>query len=521
MPDITGTLNPPRLGSPPSSPALGQIYYDNSTTPGVLYWWDGTTWKSASGGSAAPEVYVGPNTPTRNQEVIWVDTDESPPAVTRDINMEPPHIVGQPGEPAFQNSWVNFDTSVYPAGRSARFRKYPDGRVRLAGLIRGGANGSVMFTLPVGYRPYAAGTNSPLTIAVTNASGGLANISVDTNGGVSAYPISPATLSNIYLDGFEFDTESVVQATSTVAQPMEPWHTVGAAGEPPALNSWTLAPLQFRKAPDGKVQIRGNVSNGTNATAMFVLPAGYRPGIQVLFPVVGTNGAAGNYLQIGTDGSVLGIRAGAALNVTIEFDTDTVNNFVAGSLPGPQRALSLPATPFDGQECYLVVDATNNVLWHMRYNQGRVKWESVGAPPIFYLHEGSNAAYVALVNGEYITTSAAKTTRLGWTFTPLVDCWVETTFVLGLVQKTDAAYHYGNPSIVVTPGAVQGANSPMIYHTQHVSVQTYEYYTISKTFALAGGTPYTMQCVWACNGGTWQYQQGPTTLWMTGKAWPR
>src|SRR4249919_1787617 len=84
MPDITGTLRPPRLPGAPPSPANGEMYFDTSAS--TLYWWDGTTWKSASGGSAAPEVYVGPNAPTRNQEVIWVDTDESTPAVTRDIN---------------------------------------------------------------------------------------------------------------------------------------------------------------------------------------------------------------------------------------------------------------------------------------------------------------------------------------------------------------------------------------------------------------------------------------------------
>src|SRR4249919_2732418 len=47
MPDIAGTLKPPRLSTPPSSPALGQMYYDTGSN--LLKWWDGTSWVTASG----------------------------------------------------------------------------------------------------------------------------------------------------------------------------------------------------------------------------------------------------------------------------------------------------------------------------------------------------------------------------------------------------------------------------------------------------------------------------------------
>jgi hypothetical protein len=71
MPDITGSLRPPRLPTAgrPASPARGEMYYD--TTDDTLYWWNGTTWISASGsggsgGSASTVAYndagFGPGT---------------------------------------------------------------------------------------------------------------------------------------------------------------------------------------------------------------------------------------------------------------------------------------------------------------------------------------------------------------------------------------------------------------------------------------------------------------------------
>lgn len=60
------------------------------------------------------------------------------------------HNVGGSGEPAFQNGWTN-----YPAWTPARFRKV-GGIVIVQGLVQhlaGNVAGSVVFTLPAGYRP--------------------------------------------------------------------------------------------------------------------------------------------------------------------------------------------------------------------------------------------------------------------------------------------------------------------------------------------------------------------------------
>lgn len=62
---------------------------------------------------------------------------------------EPWRVVGAAGQPAFQNSWVNYDAS-----HQARFYKDPSGVVRLDGTIKSGSvGGFAAFVLPAGYRP--------------------------------------------------------------------------------------------------------------------------------------------------------------------------------------------------------------------------------------------------------------------------------------------------------------------------------------------------------------------------------
>jgi hypothetical protein len=58
------------------------------------------------------------------------------------------HNIGAGGEPAFQNSWVNFGSGYV----GARFRK-EQGRVFVEGTIKSGATATVAWTFPAGYRP--------------------------------------------------------------------------------------------------------------------------------------------------------------------------------------------------------------------------------------------------------------------------------------------------------------------------------------------------------------------------------
>lgn len=75
------------------------------------------------------------------------------PISRRNMAVEQPHVVGDIGEPAFQNGWSNYDTTAF---RGARFWKDPMGIVHVEGLVKGGTApgaGITIFALPAGYRP--------------------------------------------------------------------------------------------------------------------------------------------------------------------------------------------------------------------------------------------------------------------------------------------------------------------------------------------------------------------------------
>lgn len=102
----------------------------------------------------------------------------------------------------------------------------------------------------------------------------------------------------------------------------EATHLVGAVGEPAFANSWAnlggaYQTAGFYKDVTGRVHLRGVVTGGTVNTAMFVVPAGYRPALNLIMAVrdgagalqrfnVQTNGnvsmEAGNNAFVGIDG---------------------------------------------------------------------------------------------------------------------------------------------------------------------------------------------------------------------------
>jgi microcystin-dependent protein len=122
------------------------------------------------------------------------------------------------------------------------------------------------------------------------------------------------------------------------------------------------------------------------------------------FPIGTTVGAAGTTAPTGwllCDGSAVSRTAYADLfavvgtyygtgdgSTTFNVPNITGNIIYAQSLSTringttpPQYVTSLPSSPIDGQEIYYAADATNGVIWHLRYRSGSsssYKWEFVG-----------------------------------------------------------------------------------------------------------------------------------------------
>jgi hypothetical protein len=96
----------------------------------------------------------------------------------------------------------------------------------------------------------------------------------------------------------------------------EPWHEVGAAGEPPFFPGWDNSPggetVAFYKDPMAVVHLKGMVRRVTGCCAAFMLPAGYRPDSTKVFASttgnIGLPSSPGNFVDITTDGRVIPAR---------------------------------------------------------------------------------------------------------------------------------------------------------------------------------------------------------------------
>jgi len=109
------------------------------------------------------------------------------------LSIEDWHEVGATGEPAFQNSWVNFGSPY----TTAAFYKDSFNRIHLKGVVKSGTVDTTIFTLPVGYRPAKEGIFSANGGGITHV-----RLDISTTGGVGT--ISSSINSDISLDGISF-----------------------------------------------------------------------------------------------------------------------------------------------------------------------------------------------------------------------------------------------------------------------------------------------------------------------------
>jgi hypothetical protein len=414
------------------------------------------------------------------------------------VNLDAWHSVGNAGEPAFQNSWVNYGGSYQTAG----FRKDPFGRVYLKGLIKGGANATVAFTLPVGYRP-------PKYIHMAAASNdAYATVRVDSTGTVQIG--NPANTAWASLDELSFDTESV--STYPVG-PVGPAGPTGPAGVVPR-GPWSAATAY---AVNDIVQYGGSeyrrLVAGTTATAPDVDGTNWQ-----LFISKGDQGPQGIKGDQGTQG-IPGVQLyyeqpadpGAVNNGALWVDTDE-------TVPGatwPLRVTSLPSTPYDGQEVYLVVDSAKNVLWHMRYYAAGSKWEAVSGAPIFYTKSmnGPNTALTlgAVLTGLNITIPAlpvASHARVACKFRVNHVGAAGWTYNGSQIRCTPAPVAYGTSGLWDTLLYTYGSGGPLyITHTPH------------NYFDLAVNTAYTIDVMF--NGAAAVFNWDPEQAFLEAEVSPR
>lgn len=124
------------------------------------------------------------------------------------------HNVGDAGEPAYQNSWVDYSVGFFGAG----FRIDAAGTVHLRGLIKSGTVNATVFTLPVGYRP----DKELIMDAESNNAQG--EVRIQTTGNVDVE--SPSSNAWVSLEGITFNLGN----TSLFIK--------GAPGDPALGDSW-------------------------------------------------------------------------------------------------------------------------------------------------------------------------------------------------------------------------------------------------------------------------------------------
>jgi hypothetical protein len=160
-------------------------------------------------GPRGPQGPPGPQGPQGIQGQVGPATGPAGGGLTGNYpnpTLAPPeawHEVGSTGEPPFQNSWVNLDSSGLA---TAAFYKDPFGVVRLKGIVSGGTVSTAVFTLPAGYRPPKTEDFPAVSFGGTSPSIVLADVIVGDDGTVQIAVSAGNTSSGVTLDGITFRT---------------------------------------------------------------------------------------------------------------------------------------------------------------------------------------------------------------------------------------------------------------------------------------------------------------------------
>jgi len=123
------------------------------------------------------------------------------------------HEVGTAGQPEFLNSWENVKLSLGAFPESVAFYKDHEGIVHVRGEAIAGAEGTIIFQLPPGYRPTSrefirepvscVGSGCPNEVGSITIAGSNTKILAD-EGGV----FGPTGATDVFLDGVTFRAAS-------------------------------------------------------------------------------------------------------------------------------------------------------------------------------------------------------------------------------------------------------------------------------------------------------------------------
>lgn len=117
---------------------------------------------------------------------------------------------------------------------------------------------------------------------------------------------------------------------------------------------------------------------------------------------VGTPGKRGRYYLVTGDST-------AANNGRLWRDNGTGWDEVVTNVP---TVTALPGTPYDGQEIRLLVDATNGIVWHLKYRSGSAspyKWEFIGGSPLYNVLDTDNALGTVTTYGDLANVGPSLT----------------------------------------------------------------------------------------------------------------